>query len=223
MATFDGDPVERSGMVAIFARWQRSALEHQHQVKIRDEAAKRADESMTSLTACREACRAFGIDPDNTDQLNRAFAVYGAEAAKIYNETKPEHLPAWIIPPPPPEPEPTSDVARIPAPTLETPSPPPMPRIKDIILEFLSVAHDIELGGSKAADIRGYIEQKYSTKIHEKTVGMTLYRLLKDKKVTRKGHLWFFVPQPADTKNPGATAPGLFEDQKEQNDVQPSQ
>jgi len=223
MSASDGDPVKRAGMVAIFARWQLAALEHAYQTRIRDEAAKKADEAMVSLNACREACKAFGIDPDNAEQFGPAFQAYGEEAAQLYNRTRPAHLPAWLTAPPEPAPEPTSETAQISPPTLETPPPPPMPRIKDIILDYLALADDVGMKGCKAADIRAFIEMKYATKIHEKTVGMTLYRLLKDEKVSRRGHLWFFVPQPADTKNPGATAPGLFEDQKEQNDVQPSQ
>lgn len=215
MARLDGNPVERAGIPAIFARWQVAALEYAHQLKIRDEAAKKADDAMNAIKASKEALRAFDLDPDNTDQVNAAFHVYGQQAASMYNETKPEHLPFWYVPPPTGpvrEPEPTANSAQIPAPSLETPPPPPMPRIKDIILEYLQMAHDLELGGVKAAEIRAHIENKYATTIHEKTVGMTLYRLLKDGKVRRQGHTWFFVPQTEETKNPGVEAPGLFEE-----------
>ena len=53
----------------------------------------------------------------------------------------------------------------------------------------------------------------YRGEIHEKTVGMTLYRLLQDKLVRREGHTWFLVPQPiAETKNPGGETPGQIGD-----------
>jgi hypothetical protein len=82
------------------------------------------------------------------------------------------------------------------------------PRISDIVLDRLREAG---ASGSKAAPIQEYIEQTYATKIHEKTVGMTLYRLSKDGLVRRDGHTWFFVPPSAETKNPGVGAPGLEE------------
>jgi len=211
MATFDGNAVERAGLAAIFARWQAAALEFGHQSKIRDEASKKADQAMTSITACREACKAFGVDPENSELVNLAFEACGPEAARMFNESRPDHLPYWHLPPPP-APDPQPDPDRLAAPSaLETPPPPPLPRIRDVLLEYLELAHDLELGGTKAADMRGFIETKYATTIHEKTVGMTLYRLLKDEKVRRKGHLWFFVPQAAETKNPGVSAPGPSE------------
>lgn len=83
-----------------------------------------------------------------------------------------------------------------------------MPRLSDIALDRLKAAGT---EGSKAAPIQDFIERTYSTKIHEKTVGMTLYRLLKTGKVRREGHLWFFVPPDAATKNPGVGAPGSEE------------
>lgn len=79
------------------------------------------------------------------------------------------------------------------------------PAISEIVLERLLAAGDV---GSKAADIREFIEKTYDIEIHEKTAGMTLYRLQVQGKVRREGHTWFFVPQSAETKNPGVAAPG---------------
>jgi hypothetical protein len=82
---------------------------------------------------------------------------------------------------------------------------PEMPRIADIIVERLNTAGG---DGSKAADIRRYISRKYDADIHEKTVGMTLYRLQKDGVVRREGHTWFLAPEHAEKRNPGVAAPG---------------
>ena len=210
MATGDDDPVKRAGMVAIFASWQRAAYENQYQSRIRDEASKKSEEALASLKACREACKAFGVDVSDGDQLQAALDAFGVEASKVFNQTKPNHLPEWHYKPPPAptvsEPETSSP------PQLESPPPPPMPRMKDAILEYLALTHDLDMGGQKASEIRTFIEEKYSTSFHEKTVGMTLYRLLKDEKVRRKGHRWFFVPQgDAAPKNPGVDAPGSVE------------
>lgn len=48
--------------------------------------------------------------------------------------------------------------------------------------------------GGKAAGLRALYEQTFAKKIHEKTVGMTLYRLLKQGEVHRDGHTWFYGP-----------------------------
>lgn len=95
-------------------------------------------------------------------------------------------------------------------------SPPPavaseqaMPRIRDVILERLKSAGS---GGTRAAPIRQYIKEKYGRDIHEKTVGMTLYRLASDKLVHRIGITWFFGPEGPGMQDPGAPTPGSQED-----------
>lgn len=78
-----------------------------------------------------------------------------------------------------------------------------MPRVSDIVLDRLKEAGD---AGSKAAPIQAYIESTYSKKIHDKTVGMTLYRLQQEGRVRRQGHTWFIVPE---TVNPAGGTAGL--------------
>ncbi len=89
---------------------------------------------------------------------------------------------------------------------------PPMPKIKDIVLDRLKAAVP---DGTRAAPIRDYIIETYGEQIHEKTVGMTLYRLAKKGLVHREGITWFFGPLLADTKNPGAVTPGSTSDDLE--------
>jgi hypothetical protein len=79
------------------------------------------------------------------------------------------------------------------------------PIIKDVILERLKEAGE---AGAKASSIREFIETTYSVKIHEKTVGMSLYRLQKAEKVRRNGLIWFLSTPKADGENPGAGTPG---------------
>ncbi len=103
-----------------------------------------------------------------------------------------------------------------PAPSAASVSPPPaaqkkIPRIRDIVLDQLRAAG---ASGQKATPMRRYIESTYSTEIHDKTVGMTLYRLAQEHLVHRKGQIWFFGPSPdasagARPENPGAATPGL--------------
>ena len=79
---------------------------------------------------------------------------------------------------------------------LDEEHPKEMPRVADIILERLKVA---SAEGSKAAEIRRYIFKTYKADIHEKTVGMTLYRLQKEGVVRREGHVWFLASSEART------------------------
>ncbi len=80
-----------------------------------------------------------------------------------------------------------------------------MPTIREIVLAQLAAAAET---GIKAADIRRFIEQTYSQTVHEKTVGMTLYRLSKDGLSRREGRTWFSAAPSAKTENPGAATPG---------------
>jgi hypothetical protein len=85
---------------------------------------------------------------------------------------------------------------------LNLAEPSEMPRISDVVLDRLKAAGK---NGTKAAPIQRYIESTYGKKIHDKTVGMTLYRLAKDELVQRDGHTWFITEKGM---NPGAVTPG---------------
>jgi hypothetical protein len=65
-----------------------------------------------------------------------------------------------------------------------------MPRIRDIVLDRLREAG---VGGSRATQIQNYVESTYSTRIHPKTVGITLFRLSKEGMVRRDGRTWYLV------------------------------
>lgn len=85
------------------------------------------------------------------------------------------------------------------------------PKVRDAVLDRLRLAGD---SGLKATELRQYYENAFSTKLHEKTIGMTLYRLSKDAVVRREGRRWFSVPLKGETKNPGGGTPGLIETHK---------
>jgi hypothetical protein len=77
--------------------------------------------------------------------------------------------------------------------------------IREVVLAYLkSKAGD----GAKASEIRAFIEKLRGSELHEKTVGMTLYRLSVDRDARRVGRTWFFVSR--ETENPGGGTPGLF-------------
>lgn len=70
------------------------------------------------------------------------------------------------------------------------------PTLRDFVLSTLKKQHPAPL---KAREIQEQYEFLYG-KIHDKTVGMTLYRLSKDGEVVRKGRDWTFS---AEDKNGG--------------------
>jgi hypothetical protein len=81
---------------------------------------------------------------------------------------------------------------------------------KDATVRELVLARLQQSGssGDKAADIRAHIEKVRGTTLHEKTVGMYLYRLSQEGAARREGRTWFFVAPVEQTKNPGAEDAG---------------
>jgi hypothetical protein len=81
--------------------------------------------------------------------------------------------------------------------TVPGASPPSTPTIGDAILNYL---RSLDRAGANVGQIKKYLVSAYGIETHEKTPGMTLYRLLKQKKVRRVGRMWFYatpVPQPS--------------------------
>jgi len=62
------------------------------------------------------------------------------------------------------------------------------PSIKDAILEFVRNAGQ---AGTSAREVRQHLTDSHNLNVHEKTPGMTLYRLLKDNLVRREGRRWY--------------------------------
>lgn len=66
------------------------------------------------------------------------------------------------------------------------------PKFKDLALALLE---EVFPRGLKAAQVRAHIEHRLSRKFHEKTAGMTLYRLSQEGLTKREGHTWYWVPR----------------------------
>jgi hypothetical protein len=80
--------------------------------------------------------------------------------------------------------------------------------------EALVVAKETYPDPVKAAQLQAEVERRLGRVFHQKTAGMTLYRLSKDGLVRREGHNWFFVPSEMASaqaeENPDGVPSGLF-------------
>jgi hypothetical protein len=72
------------------------------------------------------------------------------------------------------------------------------PRVRDAVLGRLKLAGE---RGLKASDLRQYYENAFATTLHEKTIGMTLYRLSKEELVRRDGRTWFYITPQGESSN----------------------
>lgn len=64
-----------------------------------------------------------------------------------------------------------------------------------------------------ATELRAELEKQRGSVLHEKTVGMTLYRLSKDGLMRREGQKnWFFIPPELRREKTGVGAPASAED-----------
>lgn len=63
-----------------------------------------------------------------------------------------------------------------------------VPTISDAILKYLRTVHN---RGSTVAEIKKHLRDVYGIETHEKTPGMTLYRLSKEGLARREGRTWF--------------------------------
>jgi hypothetical protein len=189
---------------------------------IRDQMAEldqRLRRNEIALMDCRSAARLFGGDIELPEDLATARAVW---VRRVLND-----------PPRPPAPA-TSPMPTTPAPARPTlPTEPNAflsyrhhtaqptllggllgdgaPSIREIAIEQLKRAGN---SGTRTSAIRQVVESILKKPTHEKTVGMTLYRLSKDGIARREGQTWFFVPAGGGTKNPGGSTPGSIEAQR---------
>ena len=183
-------------MVTMLLRKRDALLEERTDIRAqRAKLAQRDREIDRDLADCQAAGRVFGVavelpkdEPDGDDNFlrhirNAQFKIGSADwmPAPLRLQTTAKSI--------------TSGAKAV-ATKAE------MPRVSDIVLDRLKEA---AAKGSKAAPIQAYIENTYGTKIYDKTVGMTLYRLQKDGFVIRRGHTWFIADKAV---NPGAVTPG---------------
>ncbi len=90
-------------------------------------------------------------------------------------------------------------------------SKPPSRPASTIREEVLAIAIGTHPNPVRATPLRKQLE-KTRGPLHEKTVGMTLYRLSQEGLMRRLGRDWFFVPPSGGAGNPGGEAPGPEDD-----------
>lgn len=192
---------DRTALLAILSRWQRHWL---HSSRLTEQKARIEAEIANAAAAMVNAeagLRVFGYDVTQEGVWNQLGDLFRDELSTFMANEDRQHAEASS--------NPNLDGLFRDFQNLmasDDAKKPPMPTIREIALMRLREAGET---GSKARAIREYIQATYGVECHEKTVGMTLYRLQQDRMVRRDGHIWFFVPPPAETGNPGVAAPGL--------------
>ncbi len=83
------------------------------------------------------------------------------------------------------------------------------PSFKEAAIEFLQKIYP---RGLKATHIRALAQSHYGITAHEKTTGMTLYRLKKEGLIRRNGLYWYFMaPERHPAEDIDARTPAAFE------------
>jgi hypothetical protein len=188
-------------MTRLLARVLRAQDERDAADKLKKDAEARYNEAYRAWIERRNAFSSFGFDPSVAGFWDRVKAGMGSEAwAEAFRRAGHTLKPK----------EPAKQEAAAEPKTTETPaaalSESESPTVRDFVLGELIAAG---AQGRKASELRAEFDRLFSRQLHEKTMGMTLYRLSEKGRARREGRTWFFVPQQdANTKNPGAGTPG---------------
>jgi hypothetical protein len=172
------------------------------------EAARRDRELDREIADLKAAARVFGVEltmPPDESERPRVHIHIRPDGVPVRRRIMPDgRITESVI-----EGQPSFPVLSQPVPTPPPPSPSTTiskrPPIREIVLDRLRGAG---AEGKRASAIQKYIERVYGAELHQKTVGMTLYRLAQEGLVRREGRTWFFVQPEAETENPGVGAPG---------------
>jgi hypothetical protein len=165
------------------------------------EIQTRLDEDTAAMVKLKDAAVALGADPKRAGWFE---PIRDAAGHDVFDQVMRGHglnlhWPNKALP------EAALTVESVPQkPELSLPA---TASVRDLVLERLEVAAQ---KGAQAADIRKSIEALRKQQLHEKTVGMTLYRLAQEGLARRDGRTWFYVSPEGETQNPGAVTPGLI-------------
>lgn len=201
------NPADLPFLVALCIQFHREWVQADADEKLMKAAEARLKVRNAQLDNLLTTAKAYGVaasgpgwfgpimDAVGQDEFLEAFRKAGV----------PLDEPSKVLPPPPEFPKETN------APALD-----PDASVRELVLEMLNRVGPI---GARAADIQAHIEQLKRTNLHDKTIGMTLYRLSLAGKVRRDGRIWFSVLPDTTTQNPGDGTPGLFNRDNEEEDA----
>jgi len=208
------DKYDRAAIIGLLIRLVRLQDAQARDREFRAEIDARLAESSQQIVLMRRAFSAFGFDASKTGVWDRVRERIGDEAFKTaiaIGHGEIEDVPAWGHR----DSDGTAALTNKPAVVDDSssagdetkPADQPPHRISEMILEFLKVRGE---EGARVGDIKEYIQNTYGIEMHDKTPGMTLFRLQKQDRVARHGRIWYFVPaaQNGEAGNPGATTPG---------------
>jgi hypothetical protein len=160
-------PDSRDQMIAtILTRYRQLCADHDTAQQNVERMQQHQLGLMAQINDCFAAARLFGFD---------LVAEFQHEAKGDPSQL-PLQAPEPIIPP-------LFPVGATPTPRRER-------KVKDLVLDAVAAAFPLP---AKVADIRRDLASKGIT-IHQKTVGMSLWRWLQHGCVRREGQSWYFVP-----------------------------
>jgi hypothetical protein len=160
-------PDSRDQMIAtILTRYRQLCADHDTAQQNVERMQQHQLGLMAQINDCFAAARLFGFD---------LVAEFQHEAKGDPSQL-PLQAPNPIIPP-------LFPVGATPTPRRER-------KVKDLVLDAVEAAHPLP---AKVADIRRDLADK-GIAIHQKTVGMSLWRWLRNGRVRREGQNWYFVP-----------------------------
>lgn len=160
-------PDSRDQMIsAILCRYRKLCADHDTAQHNVERMQAHQQALMAQINDCFAAARLFGFD---------LLAEFKHDA-----NSDPSQLPLQALDPiaPPLFPVPAAPASR------------GRPKIKDLVLEAAEKTYPMPV---KASDIRRDLASRGHA-IHEKTVGMTLYRWVRKGRMRRTGRDWYFVP-----------------------------
>jgi len=204
----DSHDTRPAAAAMIVPKHRALVAEHQELLQRREQMLHRFRKIAEELADCRAAARLFGVsdwlpptDPieHNSEQViaNQHVAAARRAALSAEQAAKWEEVSTG-----------SDDLPELESINTQTQTKEAhlsRPPLREAVLNQLKLAGGT---GSKAAPLREYFEKTYGVIIHEKTAGMTLYRLSQENLVHRDGHTWFFGPGSAGAGNPGVAAPG---------------
>lgn len=195
----DDDRATLLGLVLLYGVLSRENVVDRRQMEQLEARIKGRRERMGKLFS---GFQAFGITDDGEGYFKKIRAAVGDDA---YVATLGK-IDAIIPDPNAEKPPEVGPVAPRPESERE-PEPPSGLSIREMVIESLQKSFPM---GRFASDIREAIESRRKAKLHDKTIGMTLYRLSQaDPPLARReGTTWFFVPPDEEKKNPGGETPG---------------